>query len=84
MESKINMNLSGHLHKCFDKHLTLKDDEKSHYKTPQTSFLTKLTTLPTLYKLVDDKHPRLAVSLDPGPDTAQHCSPFILPPEVPS
>ena len=24
------------------------------------------------YKLVDDKHPRLAVSLDPGPDTA-HC-----------
>ena len=47
MESKINMNLSGHLHKCYDKHLTLKDDEKSHYKTPQTSFLTKLTTLPT-------------------------------------
>ena len=52
-------------------------------ETAETSFLAKLTTLPTLYKLVDDKHPRLAVSLDPGPDTA-HCSPFILPPEVAS
>ena len=50
------------------------------------------------YKLVDDKHPRLAVTLDPGPDTrspgpvAIHCaagSPFVTvsqltsPPEHP-
>ena len=37
------------------------------------------------YKLVDDKHPRLAVTLDPGPDTRLLArSPFIVPPEVPS
>ena len=87
LENQTNTNnLSGQLHKWFDKHLIgLQGMMKKAMTEPaKTSFLTELTTLPTLYKLVDDKHPRLAVSLDPGPDTAQHCSPFILPPEVPS
>ena len=75
LENQTNTNnSSGLLHKLFDKHLTSRDDEESH----ETSLLTKLTSSqPTLYKLVDDKHPRLAVSLDPGPDTA-HCSALTL------
>ena len=75
LENQTNTNnLSGLLHKWFDKHLTSRDDEESH----ETSLLTKLTSSQrTLYKLVDDKHPRLAVSLDPGPDTA-HCSALTL------
>ena len=72
-QNQTNLNILPGL--FWSKSLTFKEWRRKPQSSSQTSLLTKLP-LPGLlvgfYKLVDDKHPRLAVSLDPGPDTA-HC-----------